>query len=61
MKKKLDALRGELGDLRVALVVELKKEISKNDKYMEEEAVNLEAEKQAEQIFLELGLQQKLY
>lgn len=57
LKKKLDNLRGELGDLRVALIIELKKEINKNNKNMDNQAVEMEAKKQADQIFLELGLQ----
>ena len=56
LKKRLASLRGELGDLRAALIIELKKENAQNNKNMSEQELNLEAEKQADQILLELDL-----
>lgn len=56
LKKKLANLRGELGDLRVALIIELKKDIIKNTKNLPEAELELEAERQANLIFSELGL-----
>ncbi|EKD43013.1 MAG: hypothetical protein ACD_72C00504G0002 [uncultured bacterium] len=56
LKKKLANLRGELGDLRVALIIELKKEIVEKDKNLSESEVDSEAEKLANLIFAELEL-----
>ena len=56
LKKKLANLRGELGDLRVALIIELKKDIADNNKNLSDSELDLEAEKQADLIFSELEL-----
>ena len=56
LKKRLANLRGELGDLRVALIIELKKENAQNNKNMSEQELDLTAEKQADTILLELDL-----
>ncbi len=56
LKNKLANLRGELGDLRSALVVELKKELIKNNKNLVDQDAKSEAENQADQVLSELGL-----
>ncbi len=56
LKKRLANLRGELGDLRVALIIELKKENTQNNKNMSEQELDLVAEKQADKILSELNL-----
>jgi len=56
LKKKLENLRGELGDLRLALIVELKKEITENNKDLDEHYAENEAQEQADRLLSELGL-----
>ncbi len=58
LKKRLENLRGELGDLRLALIVEIEKEIVKNNKHITPQEVLVEAQKQADDFFSGLNLKQ---
>ncbi len=56
LKKKLANLRGELGDLRFALIIELKKDIQKNNAGLDDADIQKEAEFQADDLLKRLGL-----
>ncbi|MFA6424252.1 MAG: hypothetical protein WCV83_02985 [Candidatus Magasanikbacteria bacterium] len=56
LKKKLANLRGELGDLKVALIIELKKEIADKNKNLTDQEIEVKAQKQSDRLFSELGL-----
>lgn len=56
LKTKLENLYGELADLRLALVVELKKDIQKQNTNLSDLGIENEAQRQAEQLLKSLNL-----
>jgi len=56
LKKKLTNLYGELGDLRLALIVELKKELSDQDSSLSDKDAEDLAEKRADNLWRTLDL-----